>query len=151
MSREKSNEEALLFFLEKLLLKLDEISNRLARVEYLLKSRGLSSAENLSGFLAIVRGPLHSVLESLVRAWRVLFRVGRVDSITESVIYVLSTCRAQSISGVYREVKKLRGRASRRVIAQKLRVLEISGIVVNTGSPRRPKYTLRECLEEMTR
>lgn len=80
-----------------------------------------------------------------MRAWITLHELGRVDSIIEPVIYVLSDCKERSISMVYREVKSIRGSASRRIAARKLKLLEMAGIVVNKGSPRRPRYILAEC------
>jgi hypothetical protein len=146
-SGEKSTD--VLYVLEKLLLRINEISSRLDRVERLLRrSRSVDSAEYLSRLLSVVKGPFHLVLQSLIRVWIVLSKLGRVDPITESIIYVLSTCSALNITETYRKVKDMRGRASRRIIASKLRVLEASGVVVNTGTNRRPRYTLSECLEE---
>jgi len=148
MSKENSSEQSLFSLLEKLLLKLDELSKRLKRVERLLRvNRNLGSADYLANFLSLFKGPLHLVFESLIRAWIILTKLGRVDPVTETIIYVLSTCREHSISDIYREVKKLRGRASRRIISGKLKILEASRIVINTGSPRRPRYVLRDCLK----
>ena len=144
---EKSTD--VLSVLEKLLLRINEISSRLNRVERLLRrSRSVDSAEYLSRLLSVVKGPFHIVLQSLIRVWIVLSKLGRVDPVTESIIYVLSTCSALNITEIYRKVKDMRGRASRRIIASKLRVLEASGVVVNTGTNRRPRYILSECLEE---
>lgn len=148
MSKENSSEQSLFSLLEKLLLKLDELSKRLKRVERLLRvNRNLGSADYLANFLSLFKGPLHLVFESLIRAWIILTKLGRVDPVTETIIYVLSTCREHSISDIYRGVKKLRGRASRRIISGKLKILEASRIVINTGSPRRPRYVLRDCLK----
>jgi len=149
MSKNKSSEQALFSLLEKLLLKLNELSSRLERVERLLRiSHNLNGVNYLANFLLLFKGSLHLTFKSLIRAWIILTKLSRADSITETIIYVLSTCREQSISDVYRGVKKLRGKASRRVISGKLKILESSGIVVNTGSSKRPKYVLRDCLEE---
>jgi len=148
MSKENSSEQSLFSLLEKLLLKLDELSKRLKRVERLLRvNRNLGSADYLANFLSLFKGPLHLVFESLIRAWIILTKLGRVDPVTETIIYVLSTCREHSISDIYRGVKKLRGTASRRIISGKLKILEASRIVINTGSPRRPRYVLRDCLK----
>ncbi|MFZ8783265.1 MAG: ArsR family transcriptional regulator [Desulfurococcaceae archaeon] len=149
-SREKSTD--VLSILEKLLLRIEEISSRLDRVERLLRrSRSVDSAEYLSRLLSVVEGPFYLALQSLIRVWIILSKLGRVDPITEAIIYVLSTCSALNIMEIYRRVRDVRGRASRRIIASKLRVLEASGVVVNAGTIRRPRYVLRECLEEKSR
>ena len=49
---------------------------------------------------------------------------------------------------IYREVKRIRGKGSRRIISQKLRILEAMNIVINNGSEKRPKYMLKECVEK---
>ena len=149
MSKENSSEQSLFSLLEKLLLKLDELSKRFKRVERLLiANRNLGSANYLVNFLSLFKGHLHLVFESLIRAWIILTKLGRVDPVTETIIYVLSTCQEHSISDIYRGVKKLRGKASRRIISGKLKILEYTGIVTNIGSSRRPRYILRNCLEE---
>jgi hypothetical protein len=107
-SGEKSTD--VLSVLEKLLLRINEISSRLDRVERLLRrSRSVDSAEYLSRLLSVVKGPFHLVLQSLIRVWIVLSKIGRVDPITESIIYVLSTCSALNITEIYRKVKDMRG------------------------------------------
>jgi hypothetical protein len=134
--------------LEKVLIKLDELLRRIERLEQIL--RGLSSAQHstlFAYFLSATKAPLYMLLERLLRAWVTLHELGRVDPITESVIYVLSDCRERNISTIYKEVKSVRGRASRRIVARKLKLLEMAGILVNKGSPRRPRYILAECEE----
>jgi hypothetical protein len=107
-SGEKSTD--VLSVLEKLLLRINEISSRLDRVEWLLRrGRSVDSAEYLSRLLSVVKGPFHLVLQSLIRVWIVLSKIGRVDPITESIIYVLSTCSALNITEIYRKVKDMRG------------------------------------------
>jgi hypothetical protein len=65
-SREKSTD--VLSILEKLLLRIEEISSRLDRVERLLRrSRSVDSAEYLSRLLSVVEGPFHLALQSLIR------------------------------------------------------------------------------------
>jgi len=136
--------------LEDLLEILELLARRIDRLEQLIKSMKspyYSDQNLLFNFLSFLKAPSLIVFQSLLRAWMVLTRIGRTDPITESIIYVLSDCREKSISEVYRGVKQLRGKASRRIVARKIRLLEASGVVVNKGSEKRPRYTLRECRE----
>ncbi len=69
------------------------------------------------------------------------------DELTRAVIEALADCQPLSISEVYRRVKSIRGKASRSTVASRLKELEKRGIAVNLGGDKRPRYTLRVCLQ----
>ncbi len=130
--------------LERIERLLREVRESLEHLEGLLREAGLEASLALSIALGLSR----PVLEALEAARRVapLLEVLDADEVTRSILVVLALCEPLSISEVYRRVRRLRGRASRSTIASRLRVLEERGVVVNLGSGRRPRYTLRTCL-----
>lgn len=138
--------------IEKILETLDRLTRRIDRLERLIRiSSTRENQDLLFNFLSLAKAPYHVVFQSVLRAWIVLYRLGRVDPVTESIIYVLSNCSEQSISEVYRGVKQLRRKASRTVVSRKLKLLEASGVVVNKGSSKRPRYILKECITVETK
>ncbi|WP_440058971.1 hypothetical protein ACSU1N_04030 [Thermogladius sp. 4427co] len=147
MGGEESGGEDIYFLLEQLILRLDLLIRRLERVENILYNLGLLRGEEGEPaiLVGLVKLPASLALYALARAWRVLARIGRADKVTEAVIYVLSDCKPRSITEIYRGVKELRGRASRRIVREKLRLLEASGLAVNRGSAKRPRYVLEDC------
>ena len=59
-----------------------------------------------------------------------LLRKGRIkDEITQAILEVIAVKEAQSISDLEKELRRLRGRASRRIIAQRVARLEELGLV----------------------
>lgn len=134
--------------LEELIVKLDVLMKRIERIEKILNKSGLLSEEAISALNIFLFSslPFSIALESAARALRIISKFRELDSLSKSIIHVLSSCEELSISEVYRRIKGIRGKGSRRVISRKLKVLEALNIVMNTGSYRRPKYTLRECL-----
>lgn len=48
---------------------------------------------------------------------------------------------------IYKGVKAIRGRASRRIVSDRVKRLEAMGIVISKRSKRRPKYLLKICIE----
>jgi len=59
-----------------------------------------------------------------------LLRKSRIkDEITQAILEVIAVKEAQSISDLEKELRRLRGRASRRIIAQRVARLEDLGFV----------------------
>ncbi len=92
--------------------------------------------------------PASLALESARRVVEVTSRFRGLDPISRSIVESLSSCDDMSISQVTRMVRRLRGSASRRIVASRLKRLEERGVVVNVGNASRPRYVLSRCLEE---
>jgi len=122
---------------------------RLESIEEYLKALGISDDVLSSAFKLVTTFslPAAAALEASKRAIEAIRILGGVDSISKSVIEVLSSCEELSISEITRRVRALRGRASRRIIRGRLKVLEAKGVVVNVGS-KKPKYVLKSCLKK---
>lgn len=128
---------------------LNRVFERLREIEETIRLVGLSGdVVRVAYELAqLYSTPVTVALESAKRFASVTSKLG-LDPISLEVVKALSLCREMSISDVTRAVKKSRGRASRRVVREKLRTLEGLGIVVNVGSKARPRFTLKKCLEK---
>ncbi|MCD6428715.1 MAG: hypothetical protein J7L12_03765 [Desulfurococcales archaeon] len=128
---------------------LARVLSRLESIERYLRALGVSD-DVLSGAFKLVTTfslPATAALEASRRAIEVVRVLGGIDSISRSVIEVLSSCEELSISEITRRVRALRGRASRRIIRDRLKVLEEKGVVVNVGG-RKPRYVLKTCLKK---
>jgi len=65
----------------------------------------------------------------ITKAYKKIVEVGIRDEITRTIITVLSTKEKIHIAELEREVRRLRGSASRRIIYMRLKQLEETGIV----------------------
>lgn len=150
MSEDKRKRNDIRTAIEKIILLLEDLISRVNKIESFLSKIGLNPDEaglalNLSTLLSL---PLNVAYEASVRVWRVLSRVKGLDPISVAIIQALSTCSSLTISETYRRVKAIRGKASRRIIAEKLRVLASIGVVVEIKHGKRKLYALKECVEE---
>jgi len=142
--------EDLFSLLEEALLKLNAILEKLTSLEERLSLGDVGSGEvriaiEMASALSL---PLIRALEYARRAWSIISGMATLDPISQAIVEVLSTCRGMRAIEIYRGVRQLRGRGSRRIVAERLKALETMGIVSRVGSEKRPKYTLRACLEE---
>lgn len=135
--------------LEKVEKTLERILEKLRNLEELISRLGISSdyvnlVVELTSLYSI---PISLALESARRVAEISSRM-KLDPISMEIVKVLSTCREMSVSGITRAVKDVRGRASRRTIRERLKLLQGLGILVNTGSRTRPKFVLSTCLQK---
>ena len=128
---------------------LEELMNRLNNIEEKLRTLGIEQPTlSIASQLVIAFSmPAIQALEASRRAIAAISKLSVIDPINEAIIEVLSSCEALSISEITRRVRVLRGSASRRIIRERLKRLEILDIVVNVGSSDRPKYILNECIQ----
>lgn len=128
---------------------LEELMNRLNNIEEKLRTLGIEQPTlSIASQLVIAFSmPAIQALEASRRAIAAISKLSVIDPINEAIIEVLSNCEALSISEITRRVRVLRGSASRRIIRERLKRLEILDIVVNVGSSDRPKYILNECIQ----
>ncbi len=131
--------------LKKVLKKIEDLEDRLKTLGAF--SDDLYLASEIASVLSI---PVYMALEGTRRLLSIL-SYGEVDPISRDILKALSLCEKLSVSEITRRVKVFRGRASRRIVRERLRVLEERGYVVNIGSVKRPLYILSKCLSEESR
>lgn len=136
---------------DELLERLDRIERMLRelmdRVERLEAATGMGLEEvRLALELAALAVPLGEVaarLPRLVRALRLLQgHVEPVDPITRAIIEALAVRGPLTLRGLEREVRRIRGRASRAAIRERLRILEEQGVVRIAETPRGLRISL---------
>ena len=139
-----ANREDRLERLEKLV---ETILYKLEQIESMLRSTGdpelMMAAELVSAFSL----PATKSLEAASIVMDIMKKIKLLDPISRAIVEVMSTCEPLTISEITRRVRELRGKASRRIIRERLKRLEEKQIVVQTGEKRR-LYTLRKCLEK---
>lgn len=73
--------------------------------------------------------PAQQVIRSARSITRILSRFRISDPLTKTILEILAVESGISISDITRKVREIRGKASRRVIASRIRYLESLGIV----------------------
>jgi len=122
-----------------------DVEERLERIERLLRKvlERLERLERLTGLgveearvavelAAMITGPVEAVVAAIARAAAAVnamrrFRVD--DPISRAIVEALAVHGTLTLRGLEREVRRLRGRASRSTLRERLRVLEGIGIV----------------------
>jgi len=137
--------------IERLEERLDKIAKKLKMIEDIL-------SENPVGqelILLILRALISQTDVDLyvLRRYRMLLKVYHIlkkenirDEISKAILQVLATRGPLNISQLTRYVRLLRGKASRRIIAERLRRLEEKGIVVKETKGRGKKYRIKDIL-----
>ncbi|MEB3859605.1 MAG: hypothetical protein LRS43_00175 [Desulfurococcales archaeon] len=127
---------------------LRQVVRRLEELEELLGGyRREAEATRVAARLALTGFyPVYVAVEAARRVIRIVESAGPLDPISRSIIESLSACEPLSVSDITRRVREIRGRASRRIVSERVKRLEDRGLVVRVGGRARPGYTLRECL-----
>ncbi|MCE4625994.1 MAG: hypothetical protein F7C35_09070 [Desulfurococcales archaeon] len=117
--------------LEKIERLLEDVLKILKRLEE--ATLGAGSEARLAVSLAIAFAkPIEEAVAASRRALRALSRLGledREDEVTRAIVEALAANGPLSLRGLEREVRKLRGSASRAAIRSRLRMLEEAGVV----------------------
>ncbi len=134
--------------LERLEKLVEMVLRKLEKLESVLQKLGVNNeAISFASELVLALSlPATTALEAARRSVEVLRVLGDIDPISRSIVEALAGCDELSISEVTRRVRSLRGTASRRIVRERLKVLEKLGVVVNVGSSERPRYVLARCL-----
>jgi hypothetical protein len=142
MSNSRNSETSI----EELSRKLDEVLNRLSLLEDLIKEKpefeGLTSALRLTRVGVGMYGEPLKIAARLKDAQALLQqKVIAQDEISRCVIQALAVKGALNISAITRQVSAMRGKASRRIVRQRIQKLQKQGILVRVdGKP--PIYDL---------
>jgi DNA-binding transcriptional ArsR family regulator len=119
---------------------LDELGQRLDRLESILNeiSKPLENFYGMTGnYLRLLKfysehgsiSPEHIVPELK-------------DPISKGIVNVLFQKNEQNISQITESLKRLRGTASRRIVREKLRELESTGVVIKDEGSKQAKYSI---------
>ena len=124
---------------ENLSKKLDEIISRLDLLEKMIlenpENRGAAAAVGLARLSIGVYGEPLKLAERLKNAERYLRRKPIAqDEISRCIIQALAMKGALNISAITRQVTAMRGKASRRIVRERVKKLQAQGILsVNDG------------------
>jgi hypothetical protein len=131
---------------ENLSKKLDEIINRLDLLEKMIlenpENRGAAAAVGLARLSIGVYGEPLKLAERLKNAEHYLrLKAIAHDEITRCIIQALAMKGALNISAITRQVTAMRGKASRRIVRERVKKLQAQGVLsVNDGKV--PTYEL---------
>jgi len=128
--------------LKKVLDKIEDLENRLKALG--VPAEDLYLASEIASVLSI---PVYMAIDATKRLMSI-FSHSELDPISRDILKALSLCEKLSISEITRRVKIFRGRASRRIIRERLKILEKKGYIINVGTDKRPLYILSKCLSE---
>ena len=142
MSHKKESENSI----EELSKKLDEILNRLSLLEDLITEKpeyeGLTAALRLTRVGVGMYGEPIKIAARLKEAQVFLQQKSIAqDDISRCVIQALAVKGALNISAITRQVSAMRGKASRRIVRQRVQKLHQQGILVKVDG-KTPVYDL---------
>lgn len=128
---------------------LEEVLERLKRLEEKLSGIPLSGEEAVlvQKLISLYYLPIGVAVEAARRVIGVVSQF-RLDPISAEIVNILSVCREMNVSEITRAVRSVRGKASRRIVRERLHKLEGLGAVARVGGGQRPRYVLKSCLEE---
>ncbi|MGC8678748.1 MAG: ArsR family transcriptional regulator [Fervidicoccaceae archaeon] len=124
--------------LAKLELLLKEVLNRLEKLEELILTHIEDPTMRLALELAMsFQIPVLRATQIALRISNVFLKERKKDPISLAILMILAMeKRSMSVSELSRKVKELRGTASRRVISEKVKMLEEKGILRTSKTGR---------------
>jgi hypothetical protein len=142
MSNKKTSENSI----EELSKKLDEILNRLSLLEDLITEKpefeGLTAALRLTRVGVGMYGEPLKIAARLKDAQAFLQQKAVAqDEISRCVIQALAVKGALNISAITRQVCAMRGKASRRIVRQRIQKLQQQGVLIKIAG-KTPTYDL---------
>ncbi|MCE4602418.1 MAG: hypothetical protein F7B18_04465 [Desulfurococcales archaeon] len=135
--------------LERLERLLREVLERLDKLEKTVAGEEAETVRNAARLVASSIAPAAVALEAARRLIEAVKRAGSLDPISRSIVEALSTCEDLTTMEITRRVRRIRGTASRRIIASRLEMLERRRVVERIQGSR-PRYRLVLCREEAT-
>ncbi|HDM92795.1 MAG TPA: ArsR family transcriptional regulator [Candidatus Korarchaeota archaeon] len=121
------------------------VERRLEIIEKLLEGDPEARAIVLL-FMKIVGFHRASVdkIAAAIEAQRLLTQAGIVDDIARDIFEVLAVHGPMNVSELTRELRKIRGSASRRIVSQRLKMLEELGVVRLVSGGKGKRYEIVE-------
>ncbi|OYT51662.1 MAG: hypothetical protein B6U76_10765 [Desulfurococcales archaeon ex4484_217_2] len=117
------------------------------KVEYLFrKLRAIEKTIEALGINPEI--PATIALEASRRIVETIKTMGGRDDISLAIIEALGDCNPLTISELTRKVRTLRGKASRRIIRERVRKLIEANVLATVVEGRRVKVVLAKCLEK---
>jgi len=114
--------------LERLEQMLADIARRLERLETMLAGAGEEARLAVTLAQAFTK-PLHDAAKAAKRAMQAINQLRNPDDITKAIIQALAAQGPLTLRGLEREVRRLRGTASRQAIKERLALLHQQGVV----------------------
>ncbi|MEM0048492.1 MAG: hypothetical protein QXF10_09295 [Ignisphaera sp.] len=108
---------------------LTQVLDRLEKLENFFKALGISELDIIFDLVSSLTIPIQQAVKSAKTITYIVSRYGISDSITKTILEILAIENGLSITEITRRVKEIRGRASRRIVASKIRYLESIGVV----------------------
>lgn len=118
---------------------LENILIRLDRLENILRTLSIDPVSSLAIELALTYAePAHKAVKLARKVVEVERRLGEHDPIARAIVEALAVKeKPMTLSELTREVRMLRGTASRRIITERVRKLESKGIVKTKRTGRK--------------
>ena len=129
---------------------LELVLTRLEELERALHSQGHETMETLRIARELTLGfsmPTIKALEAASKVIKLLPKVDKRDEVAKAIVKILSTGEELTLSELTRRVRALRGKASRRIVSERVKKLERRGIVLMRRRGSRVYVKLRS-LEE---
>lgn len=144
MSKSKDSENSL----EELSKKLDQVLNRLSLLEELITERpeleGLTTALRLTRVGVGMYGEPLKIAARLKDAQAFIQQKAIAqDEISRCIIQALAVKGALNISAITRQLSAMRGKASRRIVRQRIQKLVEQGVIVRVNG-KTPTYNLAD-------
>ena len=136
-------------------MKIKDLDEKLNRIEYLLEylSREIETIKTIIGLTEDqnILNPLQSTIKihkiateeyRRIIAYEKLIRSEKIDKISQEILRILAYIGPMNISEITKELRRRRGRASRRTVSQRLKNLEEKGLVTlnKKGKEKRYRY-----------
>lgn len=131
--------------LSRIELMLSEIIDRLVELE--MRLRASEEAVIAGELIGVANLPAYRALEAARIVVRLARIIGGIDEITRAIIEALAAKGPQTLRGLEREVRRIRGKASRRKISERVRLLEEIGVVEVERRPNRSIVRLKSVEE----
>jgi len=130
--------------------KVEYLFRKLRAIEKTIEALGISPeiVTIATRLILAFSTPATVALEASRRIVETIKTMGGRDDISLAIIEALGDCSPLTISELTRKVRTLRGKASRRIVRERVRKLIEANILTTIVEGRRVKVVLEKCLEK---